>query len=150
MVLLWFLLIFLLSNQVAENSSAMSGGISDYLWRLLNKIINGVELDLDLFNHYIRKTAHFTLYFILGVLVYHGFYQIKQDVSNKYLLIAWMICIGYAISDEVHQYFIPGRSMQFTDVVIDSIGALLGLVLVMLIRKYLTNRKKRNDKTRIF
>ena len=134
MILLWFVLIFLLSNQVADDSSAMSGGISEWLWRLVNKIKQGPELEMDLFSHLIRKTAHFTIYLILGILVYNGFYQFKHVVSNKRMLISWLICIGYAISDEVHQYFVPGRSMELSDVVLDSVGAFVGLMLVVLVK----------------
>jgi len=40
----------------------------------------------------------------------------------------------YACSDEFHQTFVPGRAGQFKDVLIDTAGALIGLIVVTLIR----------------
>lgn len=76
-----------------------------------------------------RKSAHFIAYMILGILA-SGFILQYKNIKKKYLL-AFLICVLYAISDEIHQLFVPGRAGQVRDVLIDSSGSLLGVVLVM-------------------
>ena len=53
-----------------------------------------------------------------------------------------MIAILYAITDEIHQSFVPGRTALLSDVVIDSIGAGAGLLIKQVVTKYLTCRSK--------
>lgn len=92
-------------------------------------------------HHFIRKNAHFFIYLILGVLV-------KVALMNsgirgfKAIGIGVVVCVGYAFSDEFHQSFVPGRGAQLSDVVIDSCGAGLGMVLQILLFKYLLKREK--------
>lgn len=89
----------------------------------------------------VRKLAHVILYLTLGFLVcicvesWFG-----PDKRKKHKWLAFAIGTLYAISDEVHQYFVPGRSCEVVDVLIDSIGVLLGVViaikLILLFDKY--------------
>src|SRR5690606_6415601 len=78
-------------------------------------------------NHIIRKLAHFSIYFILGALVYRAL--IKSGYDKKTCLVSFLICVAYAISDEFHQLFVPGRGCQAKDVLIDSAGSLIAIVL---------------------
>ena len=55
--------------------------------------------------------------------------------------ISFLIGLMYACLDELHQFFISERSAQITDVMIDSMGVLFGILLVMLIYKIYTSRK---------
>ena len=59
-------------------------------------------------------------------------YKIK---NKKQICISLIIGILYATSDEIHQIFTPGRGPQITDVIIDSMGVILGILLVMLLLK---------------
>lgn len=77
-------------------------------------------------DHPVRKTAHATEYAILGILAFQVF---QKKRYRKSLLTA--AC--YAATDEFHQLFVPGRSGQVTDVMIDTCGAAIGLLLVFLI-----------------
>ncbi len=87
----------------------------------------------------VRKTAHFSVYAMLGVSMLSAFYlTFKGNLLSLYALIG---CLLYAISDEIHQYFVPGRSGEVRDVIIDTLGALLGILLVIMI-KHLISRKK--------
>ena len=72
----------------------------------------------------IRKLAHYTEYLILGILVIN-----LNNNKNKGLYLSMIVCLLYAISDELHQYFVPGRSCQLVDVTIDFIGALTGIFI---------------------
>ena len=85
--------------------------------------------------------AHFTEYFILGLLVYN-----MAHSYNKKTYMSIIICIIYAISDEIHQIFVPGRSCQISDMIIDVSGALLGIyflfILINKIKIFKFNNKK--------
>jgi VanZ family protein len=81
----------------------------------------------------ILKSFHLIEYAILGVLV---FYPIKK--FRYTLLISYL----YAISDEFHQSYTPGRTPKFTDTLIDLLGIFIGIFLISLIRKsYFLNHK---------
>lgn len=72
---------------------------------------------------FIRKLAHLTEYFILYLLTFR---LLRQYYALPVALgFAWLICVGYAATDEYHQTFIYGRGGQVADVGVDSIGALL-------------------------
>lgn len=45
------------------------------------------------------------------------------------MLLALATCIVYAVSDEIHQLFVPGRGAQVKDVMIDSTGAFAGIII---------------------
>jgi len=49
------------------------------------------------------------------------------------VLLAFVICVLYAISDETHQIFVPGRSAQISDVLIDSVGAIVGILMYLVL-----------------
>lgn len=83
-----------------------------------------------------RKSAHFIAYLILGFLVSHA---MKNETSGTS---AWkrrgtslLICVVYAISDEFHQLFVPGRGPLLKDVLIDGSGAAMGILLYVGARK---------------
>ncbi|WP_427338140.1 VanZ family protein [Caloranaerobacter sp. DY30410] len=84
-------------------------------------------MDLVLkFNHIVRKFAHFGIYFVLGLLVTNAF--VRSGVKGfKAFIFSLAFCILYAVIDEIHQLFVPGRCAQVTDVLIDSVGAFGGI-----------------------
>lgn len=123
LVLIWMLLIFLMSSYNATESSEQSGVIVKFIANFLN--INNLE-SLSLI---IRKLAHYTEYLILGLLVIN----LLKDYHHKYLVISIIICILYATSDEIHQLFVPGRSCQFIDIIIDTLGSITGIYLYKLL-----------------
>src|SRR3954469_3828583 len=69
----------------------------------------------------LRKGAHVTEYAILGLLLFRA---VGREVP------AFLVGVAYAITDEVHQYFVQGRHASPIDVAIDSAGILLGIVLL--------------------
>ncbi len=82
----------------------------------------------------IRKIAHFTLYFILGLLSCATMmtYCLKKERSlSAGWFCAWAFCIFYATTDEFHQLFVPGRTGRLLDIGIDSCGALLGSLILL-------------------
>ena len=90
----------------------------------------------------VRKSAHFIGYMILGILA-SGLILQYENINKKYPL-AFLICVIYAISDEIHQLFVPGRAGQVRDVLIDSAGSFLGIILVMAFVKILIKFNKKH------
>lgn len=105
------------------------------------------ELVTEFLNRPLRKVAHGSVYFILAILLIYAFLVSIQSRHKKLLLVflvTILICFLYACSDEYHQTFVVGRTGQFSDVLIDSVGALLGSGLSSVI--YVFFRKKRRKK----
>lgn len=126
LVLIWMIIIFIMSSFNAEASANQSNFIVNIISNILN--IENVRL-LSLI---IRKLAHFTEYLILGTLVINMF--TKNNAKKTYLL-SILLCIIYAISDEIHQMFTPGRACQIKDILIDSVGSITGIYLFKLLKK---------------
>ena len=80
------------------------------------------------------KTAHAMEYAVLGLLT-AGAYIRRGTSIRKGILVPWGIAALYAASDEFHQLFVPGRSGQVSDVVLDSAGVLAGVLLLAGIRR---------------
>ena len=135
----WLSLIFFFSNQNGELSSQSS-----------SLVVNIVNSTLQLFNpkidisiypiatFIIRKLAHMFLYFILYLITYYMMYQFKIEKRKS---LALLFCFFYAITDEVHQLFINERSGQITDVLIDTSGSLIALLLIFTLNHLKKNKK---------
>ncbi len=80
----------------------------------------------------IRKSAHFGLYGVLGAL---SFFAASRFLSRRRIQIAlaFGVSVLYAVSDEIHQLYVPGRSCEFRDVCIDAAGALVGILFIWLV-----------------
>ena len=128
LVILWMIFIFVMSSFDASSSSNQSNFIIDIITSIINIKVTG------LLSLIIRKLAHFIEYFILGILVIN--FITRYD---KKIIIAILLCIIYATSDEIHQIFVPGRSCQITDIMIDSLGSIMGIYLCKLITKKYKN-----------
>ncbi len=133
LVVAWMVAIFYFSHQPVNKSSELSGGISGLIVDKLEGVLK-TDLDNGLFEHLTRKFAHFTEYMILGILMYIVFSRNKV-FSSKRMLVCVIICVLYAISDEIHQYFVPGRAARVVDVIIDSVGAIFGIYMTTLFTK---------------
>ncbi len=127
-VALWMAFIFQLSAQVREESNQLSTGITEVVVKVAEKVVPEKEFDINSINHIIRKNAHFFAFFALGILVINAL-RASKTVDVKRIIIALCICVLYAVSDEVHQLFVPGRGGQFKDVLIDSSGSITGIFL---------------------
>lgn len=138
---IWMAVIFALSHQPAEQSSELSGSLLSLVLSLVSLL--PVTVDAEWLHFFVRKTAHFTAYFILGVLVDHTVRLFFERRSISFVL-ASVISILYAISDEYHQTFIPGRSGEVRDVIIDGFGALCGIFVYRIIH-YVTIKAKKPD-----
>lgn len=134
LVILWMTLIFYLSHQPIAKSNKLSTGITGKLIEVVEKIDSDKDFNLGRVNHIIRKNAHFFAYLILGILVVNGL-KSSGIAGLKSIGLGILICVLYAISDEVHQLFVPGRGGQVKDVLIDSAGSITGVIIYKMINK---------------
>lgn len=139
LVLVWMILIFNLSHQPGTQSSELSSNFVYVVITLIETFFPTISIDLENLSFIIRKGAHFFAYFVLGILVTCS-YRSSGVVGSKNVVISLVVCILYAISDEIHQLFVPGRSGEVRDVLIDSIGSACGVFLIVGIRNL---RKKK-------
>ncbi len=147
----WMVLIFNLSAQPAEESNELSLKATEIIIGMVNRVVSVDADDIKILNmangfHYsVRKYAHFFIYFVLGILLMNAFRK-SQVSQRKIILLSFGICVIYAITDELHQVFVPGRSGQLTDILIDSAGAALGVMCYLIVsrrRLHSKNLRKR-------
>lgn len=124
----WMALIFFLSSQQGDQSADLSGGITEWVNEVVEQVAPDAEFKMDEISFFVRKNAHFFAYMLLAILSLNA---VRRSWSRGWMSmgVAFIISVLYAISDEVHQLFVPGRSGQVSDVLLDSIGALVGIVL---------------------
>lgn len=138
-----FIMIFNFSSEDSDKSGSTSQKITNEITKNIKTIqkLNKAEKTktLDRIESIIRKIAHFSLYTLVGLLLMAicSTYNINEKLK---VIISLSIGIIYAISDEIHQMFIAGRSGEITDVIIDTLGVALGIIIIMLILKIVNNR----------
>lgn len=132
-------IIFYFSAQPSQESTIQTNIVVDIIYKIYSNIFNG-KLDFNTFNDFlftpVRKIAHFSEYALLGVLAY---INIKDYINKKPYIVSIIFSLLYAVSDEIHQIFVPGRYCALLDMVIDTCGATFGILIIHLI---LTRWKK--------
>lgn len=143
-LVLWMALIFSFSNQKDVESSNVSDSFIDRtvvkIYKIFNENITKEKENeiIEKYTYPIRKFAHYTLYFILGIL---SFLVVKDYSINKKLIIySLLICFLYACSDEFHQLFIIGRSASIKDVIIDTFGSFCSISIFYIFNKKISKR----------
>lgn len=135
------IIIFLFSAQEHDASDITSLTLTALLF-------SGEELDvLLLINVFVRKAAHMAEFAALSVptWLFCSTFDMKKVRGN---VIPFAFTAFYAATDEIHQLFVQGRSGQLSDVIIDSIGALLGILFINIVVFFIKRRKEKlNEKT---
>lgn len=134
LVIACMITIFTLSAQLADDSKNLSEGVTMHIFKGVSKIMPSIDISFKEFNYIVRKFAHFTIYFILGVLVLNAFRRGGRR-SIRFICISFIVCVLYAMSDEFHQSFVPGRGPAIFDVLIDSSGSATGIMFYIMTRK---------------
>lgn len=137
--------IFLFSAQNAEDSAKISDTAYENMDNMLRSGLPGVIADFIQDNF--RKFAHFFLYMLLGV---SSFGALFEHIGERFKLklvaeFAFCACVLYALTDELHQRFVPGRSCEWRDVCIDGLGAALGIAILIGIRWIRKRREGSNN-----
>lgn len=145
------IIIFSFSAVPATASTKQSKGLTYNVIKLLNgnKLS---ERDLEKLtkkiNPVIRKIAHFSIYMILAIFTYMFIEELniksksEKEHLRKNILYTCIFCIIYAIFDEIHQIYVPGRTGKVIDVVIDTLGSCMGIAILLLNNSLKIIRKK--------
>ncbi len=141
LIVLWMILVFYLSNQVANESSQLSGGLTRKILEAVHMLDGKTTEQQAIIETIVRKLAHFFLYIVGGILIllHINLYKI---IDKRKILTSWIIGTAYAITDELHQLFVPGRSGEIRDVFIDSLGVITGIIIIRLIFKMIKRGKR--------
>lgn len=152
LVLAWMTVIFYFSNQPGEDSSNTSSRTA----MLITEVITyGQSISIEekqniviILNPIVRKMAHYSLYTLGGFLIINYINTYNWQDKKK---ISYSTLIGaiYAITDEVHQFFIEGRTAKLTDVLLDTLGVVTGvcifLCIVEVVSRITRKRKNKNN-----
>ncbi len=153
-MLLIMALIFFFSAMEGDDSEQTSGMFLKAVVKLVEDLAHSglSSQTLATLHLIIRKIAHFTEYFALGMTIMLAIYHYFTHRALT-VFIPEILAILYAVSDEFHQYFVPGRYGTVGDVLIDSCGAFAGIILYYNIRSYFmiskTERRSRKAAKRI-
>ena len=144
-----FFIIFGFSSQDGETSGGISRQVTETILEKSNKYNNLTKEQKNKVSHQaekvIRKIAHFSIYTLVGLLLMGLLSTYK--IKNKWrIIITIIVGILYASSDEFHQSFSPGRTPKITDVYIDTLGVLLGTLLVLLFKEIYNKFNKKQLK----
>lgn len=125
-------MIFFFSAQNADDSSKLSGAVSEFVLSILVPEYRDMtpaqrQPYLERWGLVVRKAAHFTEFALLAVTLVCFLHYVWRNRAFWLLLLgAWVIASLYACTDEVHQMFVEGRGPGVLDVCIDSMGAMTG------------------------
>ncbi len=150
--ILLMLIIFNFSSKPAAISGESSLKIASQILKQYERIADihyeeAVRMEkLLTLDHYVRKTAHVTEYALLAAA-----FALPLWVRRRRGFGLWGLSVlftaGYAATDELHQRFIPGRSGELRDVLIDSSGAALGALLFLIVTAAITRRKAKSRRS---
>ena len=153
-VIVWMIIIFLFSAEPASVSSETSDPFADAFIALFHPEYSSLGPDAqfelhEYASHVVRKAAHFTIYTILGFLLALACRPAEEKGGPLPAgLFALLLGALYAAGDEFHQSFVPGRSGQIKDVLLDSAGVLCGILVCAGVRaliRIMRGKKKKTD-----
>lgn len=144
-LLVVLMILFIFSNSLvpATGSKELSSGFTMTIYTLLEQF--QLSIDFELLHHLIRKSAHFLEYALLGTFICWA-NSIKPLLPNKVFPLFCFLLIP--LIDETIQLFVPGRSSEFGDMLIDASGMFVGYLFTTLLLNYFVkklNSRKRNS-----
>lgn len=151
LLILQMCFIFIMSSFGHNSSNAQSNLFVDFIAQNFPHVRHGLEnnlISLTTLIFLVRKTAHFTEYAILSSLFFLNLksWQKPKNSTSMNILLSLIFSFLYACTDELHQIFVPGRSAQFRDILIDTLGASFGATITYLTIKLFTKVKARTRK----
>ena len=152
LTIIWMIVVFCLSNEPANKSSQTSSSVI----RVALNIVYGnnlseeeIEAKIEELTPVVRKLAHYSIYTLGGMIIGTAVFTYEIISLKKKILITQIIGSAYSVTDELHQYFIPGRSCEVRDMLIDSSGVLTGIILLLIltwicsiIKKYIKGKER--------
>ena len=141
-LLSWCFIIYLFSDTPSKESNQASKKLIELSTIEVVKITNDLKITkidinnkkwrnntVNKLNVPLRKIVHGLIYFVLGIIIY--LLLISFGVDRKSAIL-WTIalCFIYSTTDEIHQTFVFERSGRITDCLIDTLGSILGSLLI--------------------
>ncbi|MEG2770043.1 MAG: VanZ family protein [Oscillospiraceae bacterium] len=142
-LILWLGVIFFLSSQTGDESGVISEGMTESVVQTTdqeNPVYKFVE-------KIIRKSGHFAEYAVLGILACLAFCCDKKSVK-RYLAV-FVFGTFYAMTDEIHQLYVPKRSGEVRDIFFDACGVLLGILAFVFIFKIMEKKRLTNNTKKV-
>lgn len=146
LLVLWMIVIFAFSNQPANISEGTSDSVASHVIdtyaNVANKKItkNKKKNIIEDTRFLVRKTAHFTAYFILNLIAY---FTLKSYGVKHCVIFSVLISFLFACSDEIHQLFVSERAGRVLDVLIDTSGAILSSLIIIGFKRILALKPKK-------
>ncbi len=103
-----------------------------WLWMIVLFFLSSIpeeelpEVGFDYFD----KLVHLLIYLVLGVLAGYRFGNNVEDTKQTGWRTAFMLGVLYAVFDEIHQLFVPGRMFDIWDIFFDVLGVFAGILIV--------------------
>lgn len=142
--LLIMLAAFMFSAQSGDSSGETSMNITENVSQ--HFFLGDIGRDaLEILEQIIRKLAHFIEFAALGFFVF-AFTDTFAIKRKKAIIISLAFCALYALSDEIHQHFVPERACRLTDVLLDSFGALCGILIFIALCALIKKLKNKHNK----
>lgn len=138
LLICWLAFIYMMSAKGGEGSSDLSFGLLRDICEFLK--LNNIDEFILRYHSIFRKLAHFGEYFILSFLIYINLIEYYKKANI--LTVCIILCAIYAISDEIHQFFVPGRFCSFFDVLIDTSGGVTCSLIIHLVHMICYQEKK--------
>lgn len=129
--------IFFFSSQTGDESTAVSDEV-------ISVTAGGDMVGTELITVIVRKSAHFLEYAALGAMVCFGLLGFDEKKHGRRIVFSGLFGGLYAVTDELHQYFVPGRACMATDVLLDMCGAFFGAAVMFLLYKLIRRLGKNN------
>lgn len=150
-VIAWVALISWFSSQPLKESTQQT---YDFLVKLniaeeRELVLSSTEEIREL-KHLVRKAAHFGLYFGLGGLICLTAYGVFGIRGKNWFVLSWATGSLLGVVDEIHQYFVPGRSMLLQDMLIDSAGVFLAVFTLTALTKGYQKYSEYRRESKIF
>ena len=148
LAVVWMCVIFGFSANNAEESTVQSNAVTEMIIRIFNPDFDNLtdaekEEMIEMYDGRVRKLAHFCAYALLGFLLSISSCNVPFSIKVPYLW-PFVVCFVFAMTDEYHQTFVDGRAGRFSDVIIDSSGAICGIAFLFIIMSVI--KKKINAK----
>ena len=144
-VLLMVIVIFAFSAQTREESK----NISQNLTKIFLNFFGLTDVNVNRAEHIIRKCAHVAEFALLSAALCTTALYMPKLKNSVWLcaVAAFGFAVLYAVTDEIHQRFVPGRGPSVYDVLFDALGALIGISIVITIRFFVRHiRKNKTEK----
>lgn len=147
-IIIWCSVIFNFSAEQGITSKSTSGRFSYFVLRIFDNVEEMSEIEIiqkiEIIQPFIRKLAHFFVYFVLGILTMSCAQTFKWCKAYKFD-ISVIFTFLYACTDEIHQLLVPARKGSFVDVCLDTVASAFGILLILLITSII---KKATDKNK--